>query len=110
MVKLIRADRHRLVIRGDSRQTELMPAAALDHEACQVFLVQPLQHQDDDAPLLVVEPCAVRVAVVPVDDPCAGCFGGAVLGLQGVVDDDEVRTAAVIEPPTDKAARRRLWS
>ena len=57
-VKLLRADRHRLVIRGDSRQVELVPAAALDHQACQVFLVQPLHHQDDDAPLLVVEPCA----------------------------------------------------
>ena len=76
VVKFMRADRHRLVIRGDRRETELMPAAALDHEAGEVFLVQPLHHQDDDAPLLVVEPCAER-AVVPVDDPCACCFGGA---------------------------------
>ena len=50
VVKLMRADRYRLVIRGDSRQVELVPAAALDHEACQIFLVQPLHHQNDDAP------------------------------------------------------------
>ena len=38
VMQLIRGDRHLLVNGGDRRETELKPAAALDHEAGEVSL------------------------------------------------------------------------
>ena len=59
----------------------------------QVFFVQPLHHQDDHAAFLVVEPGAER-AVVPIDDVGARRLRCTILGLERIVEDDEVRTPA----------------
>ncbi len=59
----------------------------------EVILVQPLHNDDDRASLLVVEPGQKRM-VVPFVDGVAPGFRQGLVGLQWVIDDDQVGAAA----------------
>jgi hypothetical protein len=79
--------------------------------AGEVILVQPVHDQDDGAAELVVE-AAVEGVVVPFVRRLALGLRQGLLGLQRVVDDDDVGTAPGQHPAyrggDARALRRRL--
>src|SRR5882762_9373405 len=55
--------------------------------------MQALHDQNDTATVLIVEPAVERVVVPVVDGPPLS-FGERLFGLERIVDDDQVGTAA----------------
>ncbi len=87
-----RRDPVRLVVIGDRRDTHDLPRFLGQHLADEIVLVQPVHDQDDGARLLVVE-AAVKGVVEPLVGRLALDLRQRLLGLQGIVDDEEVGAA-----------------
>ena len=87
-----RRDPVRLVVIGDRRDTHDLPRFLGQHVADEIVLVQPVHDQDDGARLLVVE-AAVKGVVEPLVGRLALDLRQRLLGLQGIVDDEEVGAA-----------------
>ena len=84
---------------GEGRQRDQLPILLRQHVARQVVLVQPVHDQHDRTGTLVVE-AAVERMVEPFVRRPALRLGQRLLGLQRVVDDDDVGT-----PPAEVATR-----
>ena len=87
-----RVDEQRLVRLGDRREAHDLPRLLRQHMAGEVVLVQSVHDEDDRAGELVVE-AAVEGVVEPVVRRLALGLRQRLLGLQRVVDDDEVGAA-----------------
>ena len=88
-----RLDGVRLVLFGDRRKRDDVPAALPQDVAGEIVLVQALHDDDDRALLLVVEPRIER-RIEPVVGGGAAALRHRVGRLQGVVDQDHVGAAA----------------
>ena len=89
-----------LVVLGDRRKPHHLPRLLLQYVAGEVILVQAVHDQHDGAAELVVE-AAVEGVVVPFVRRLALGLRQGLLGLERVVDDDDVGT-----PPGQYAADR----
>ncbi len=89
-----------LVLHGDRRQINMLPAALVEQVRGQVVMGQPL-HDHDDHPLVLVIETLVDVAVVPAANRAALLRVVRVVGRLGVVDDDHVG------PEAGERVRRR---
>ena len=87
-----RVDDQRLVLLGDRREAHGLPRLLRQYMAGEVVFVQSVHDEDDRARELVVE-TAVEGVVEPVVRRLALGLRQCLLGLQGVVDDDEVGAA-----------------
>jgi hypothetical protein len=85
---------------GDRRKAEDLPILLRQHVADQIVLVQPVHDQDDGARLLVVEARVEGMVEPLVGGPPLG-LRERLLGLQRIVDDDDVGT-----PPGQHTADR----
>jgi hypothetical protein len=83
----------RLVGLRDRRKAHHLPVLPGEHMARQVVLVEPVHDQDDRAFRLVVE-TAVEGVVVPFVGARAARIRQGLLGLQRIVDHDQVGAAA----------------
>jgi len=81
-----------LVVLGDRREAHHLPRLLRQYMAGEVILVQPVHDQHDGTGELVVEP-AVEGVVVPFVRRLALRLRQRLLGLQGIVDDDQVGAA-----------------
>jgi hypothetical protein len=88
-----RFDPVQLVIIGDCREVHHLPRLLLQYMAGEVVLVQAVHDQHDGAPELVVE-AAVEGVVVPLVRRLALGLRQGLLGLQRVVDEDQVGAAS----------------
>ena len=100
-----------LVVLGDRRKAHDLPRLLRQHMAGEIVLVQPVHDQHDRTRELVVE-SAVEGVVVPFVGRLALGLRQGLLGLQRVVDDDDVGTPPG-QHPADRggdarALRRRL--
>jgi hypothetical protein len=84
-----RVDRVALVLLGDRRKAHHLPILLRQHVAHQIVLVQAV-HDQDDRPLLLVVEAAVEGVVEPLVGGAAMGRRERLLGLQRVVDDDDV--------------------
>ena len=87
-----RVDEQRLVRLGDRREAHDLPRLLRQHVPREVVLVQSVHDEDDRASELVVQ-SAVEGVVEPVVRRLALGLRQCLLGLQRVVDDDEVGAA-----------------
>jgi hypothetical protein len=81
-----------LVDLGDRRKADDLPIFLGQHLAHQIVLVQAVHDHDDGARDLVVEPAVEGMVEPLVGRPALG-LGQCLLGLQRVVDDDQVGAA-----------------
>jgi hypothetical protein len=81
-----------LVGLGDCREAHDLPILLPQHVADQIVLVQPVHDQNDRTLLLVVEPAVEGMVKPLVGRPPLDLREG-LLGLQRVVDDDDVGAA-----------------
>src|SRR5271166_1532152 len=92
-----RLDRVGFVLLGDRREAHDLPIFLGQHVADEIVLVQPVHDQDDGTLLLVVQ-SAVEGMVEPlVGSPPLGLRQG-LLGLQRIVDDNDVCTPSGQHP------------
>ena len=89
----LRADRDFLVLFGDRRQTEMVPASGAYEFPGEVVLVQALHNKDNGARPLVVEAREKR-SRVPFVDISAGDFRLSFVRLLWIVDYDQIGAAA----------------
>ncbi len=95
-----RVDQLALVVLGDCREPHDLPLLLRQHVAGEIVFVQPVHDEHDGARQLVVQP-AVEGMVVPLVRHLALGLRQRLLGLQRIVDDDDVGAA----PGQDAADR-----
>jgi len=71
----------------------MLPAALSQEVAGQVILMQALHDHNNGARVFVVEARDKRAAV-PVDDSLPGGLRMELIGVQGIVDDDQIGAAS----------------
>jgi hypothetical protein len=81
------------VLLGNRRKGDHLPRLMFEHVPDKVVLVQPLHDQDDAAVLLVIEPTEQAV-VVPFVHRLALRIGERLIGLEGVIDNNDVAATA----------------
>src|SRR5438552_17357833 len=81
-----------LVLFGDGREAQNFPRLLAEDVADEVVFVQPLHDDDYGAMLLVVLP-AVEGVVIPFVGELPLCVGGRLLGLERIIDQDDVGAA-----------------
>src|SRR5271169_1557468 len=86
-----RLDRPGLVLLGDRREVHDLPILLGQHVADQIILVQPVHDQDNRTLLLIVQP-TVEGMVDPLVCRLPPGLRQGLIGLQRVVDDDDVGT------------------
>jgi len=77
------------VLLGNHREGDHLPRLMFEHVPDKVVLVEPLHDQNDAAGLLVIEATEQGV-VVPFVDRLALRIGESLVGLERIVDDNEV--------------------
>src|SRR5579863_9968 len=78
---------------SDCRQIEMVPAALSKQIASKIVFVEPLHNGDDRAGLFVVE-TRNQGAAIPVDHPLSCLLGINLVGVEGIVDNDQIRAAS----------------
>jgi hypothetical protein len=94
-----------LVLLGDRRKAHHLPILLRQHVAHQIVLVQAV-HDQDDRPLLLVVEAAVEGVVEPLVGGAAMGRRERLLGLQGIIDDDDVGSAPG-QHPADRGGDAR---
>src|SRR5207237_10046963 len=81
-----------LVLFGDGREAQNFPLLMAEDVADEVVFMEPLHDDDYGAMLLVVLP-AVEGVVIPFVGELPLCVGDRLLGLERIIDKDDVGAA-----------------
>jgi hypothetical protein len=82
-----------LLLQRDRRHVQMMPAALLQEVAGEVIFMQALHDHNDGARLFVIEP-RDQCAAILIDHSLPARLRMELVGVQGVVDDDQIGTAS----------------
>jgi hypothetical protein len=86
-------DRVAFVLLGNRRKGDHLPRLMFEHVPDKVILVEPLHDQNDAAAVLVIE-ATEQAVVVPFVDRLALRIREGLIGLEGIIDDNDVAAAA----------------